>query len=104
MPIEVTLLISILSVGFAIFSGVINLKRNQTHDDKLEATQLTSVLVKLENISTGVTEIKSEMKSVKEDTKRNTERLTRVEESAKQAHKRLDGMEPFIRRRADDHE
>lgn len=104
MPTEVALLISILSVAFAIFSGVINLKRNQSHDDKLEATQLTSVIVKLENISTGVTEIKSEIKSVKEDTKKNSERLTRVEESAKQAHKRLDGMEPFIRRRADDHE
>ena len=102
--IEVSLLISILSIGFAIFSGVINPKRNQSHDDKLEATQLTSVIVKLENISTGVTEIKSEIKSVKEDTKKNSERLTRVEESAKQAHKRLDGMEPFIRRRADDHE
>lgn len=104
MPIEVTLLISILSVGFAIFSGIINLKRNQSHDDKLEATQLTSVIVKLENIATGVTEIKSEMKSVKEDTKKNSERLTRVEESAKQAHKRLDTIEPFLRRRADDHE
>ena len=96
--------VSLLSIGFAIFSGVINLKRNQTHDDKLEATQLTSVIVKLENISTGVTEIKSEIKSVKEDTKKNSERLTRVEESAKQAHKRLDGIEPFIRRRADEHE
>ena len=104
MPIEMTLLISILSVSFAVFSGIINLKRNQTHDDKLEATQLTSVIVKLENISTGVTEIKSEIKSVKEDTKKNSERLTRVEESAKQAHKRLDGMEPFLRRRVDDHE
>ena len=100
--LEVTLLISILSVGFAIFSGVLNLKRNQSHDDKLEATQLTSVIVKLENISTGVTEIKSEIKRVKEDTKKNSERLTRVEESAKQAHKRLDSIEPFIRRRTDD--
>lgn len=104
MPIEVSLLISVLSVSFAIFVGIINLKRNQTQDDKLEATQLTSVIVKLENIAAGVTEIKSEMKSVKEDTKKNSERLTRVEESAKQAHKRLDGIEPFIRRRADDHE
>lgn len=102
MPIELTLLISLLSVSFAIFSGIINLKRNQTKDDKLEATQLTSVIVKLENIGTGVTEIKSEIKSVKEDTKKNSERLTRVEESAKQAHKRLDTIEPFLRRRVED--
>lgn len=104
MKIEVAFMISVLSVSFAIFSSVINMKRNKTHDDKIEATQLTSVIVKLENIATGITEIKAEMKSVKEDTKKNSERLTRVEESAKQAHKRLDAIEPYLRRRAEDHE
>lgn len=104
MTIEVAFLISVVSVCFSIFSGIVTMRRNKSADDKIEATQLTSVIVKLENIDMGVTEIKSEMKSVKEDTKNNSERLTRLEESAKSAHKRLDAIEPYLRRRVEDHE
>ena len=58
--------------------------------------------LKLENIGIGVTEIKSEINNIKSETKDNRERLIKVEESAKQAHKRLDSIEPFLRRRVDD--
>ena len=53
---------------------------------------MTTVIVKLENIGTGITEIKSEMTNVKNDIKEDRERLIRVEDSAKQAHKRLDEL------------
>lgn len=97
MTIEVALLISGISLAFGIFSGISNMKRNQKSDDKNEASQLTTVIVKLENIGTGITEIKSEMTNVKNDLKETRERIIKVEESSKQAHKRLDTFESYKR-------
>lgn len=93
MTIEVALLISVLSVGFGIWAGLSNIKRNDKNDAKADASQLTTVIVKLENIGTGITEIKNEMSNVKNDIKESRERLIKVEESAKQAHKRLDALQ-----------
>ena len=101
MTVEVALVISVLSVSFAIYSGVSNLKRNQKADDKNEASQLTTVIVKLENIGTGITEIQSEMSNVKNDIKESRERIVKVEESAKSAHKRLDNCERYCKRFGD---
>lgn len=101
MTIEVALLISGISLAFAIFSGISNLKRNQKADDKNEASQLTTVIVKLENIGNGITEIKGEMSNVKNDIKESRERIIKVEESAKQAHKRMDTCEKYCKRFGD---
>ena len=104
MTIEVALLISGISLAFALYSGVSNLKRNQKTDDRNEASQLTTVIVKLENIGTGVTEIKNEMSNVKNDVKESRERIIKVEESAKQAHKRMDTCEKYCKRMTDNNE
>lgn len=69
MTIELALVISGLSVAFAIYQGICNLRRNNKLDDKKDATQLTTVIVKLENIGDGVTEIKSDLKNIKDDIK-----------------------------------
>ena len=69
MTIEVALLISGVSLAFGIYQGVSNLRRNNKQDDKKDATQLTTVIVKLENIGDGVTEIKSDLKNIKDDIK-----------------------------------
>jgi hypothetical protein len=45
------------------------MKRSQKTDDKKEATELTTVIVKLENISTGISEIKNELGNIKIDVK-----------------------------------
>lgn len=90
MSIEIALLISGISLAFGIYSGITNLKRNKTTDDRQDASEMTTVIVKLENIGTGITEIKSEMANVKNDIKENRERIIKIEESAKQAHRRLD--------------
>lgn len=93
MTIEVALLISGVSLVFGIYTGIATIKRNQKTDVKQDASELTTVIVKLENIGNGITEIKSEMSNVKNDIKEDRERIIRLEESAKQAHKRLDNME-----------
>lgn len=92
MTIEIALLISVISVSFAIYAGISNLKRNQKLDAKTDATELTTVIIKLENIGAGIAEIKAEMNSVKNDIREDRERIVKVEESAKQAHKRLDEL------------
>ena len=93
MSVELSILIPVVSVVFAIYAGISNLKRNQSQDDKNTASQMTTVIVKLENIGNGIAEIKSEISNAKEDIKENRERIVKVEESAKQAHKRLDMIE-----------
>lgn len=66
------------------------MKRNRTADDKNDATQLTTVIVKLENIGAGISDIKSDMRNVKDEVKDMRDRLIKVEESTKSAHYRID--------------
>jgi len=95
MTVEVALVISGLSLAFGIYLGVSNMKRFERVEAQKEAAQLTTVMVKLEHIGDGVVEIKNEMTNIKYDIKENGERLVKVEESAKSAHRRLDGLEKY---------
>lgn len=93
MSIEIALLISIISVVFSVFSSVMTLKRNKSSDDKQEATDMTTLIVKLDGISRDVMEIKSDIKSVREDVKQNTEKIIRMEESLKSAWKAINKLQ-----------
>ena len=66
--------------------------RNRRSDDQSEAGQSAKIMTKLEGIEKGVDDIKEEIKSVKAEVKEDHDRIIRLEESAKQAHKRLDGL------------
>lgn len=88
MSIEITLLISIITICCTIYAA----SRNWTKDTREDQAEQTTILVKLENISAGINEIKTDMRSVKTDLQEHDRRLTRLEESAKQAHKRLDEL------------
>ena len=92
MTIEIALIISAVSLGFGIYQGVSNLKRNDRQDNRAEATQITAVIVKLETIGEGVNEIKLDMRNIRNEIKDIRERLTKVEESTKSAHHRLDDI------------
>lgn len=98
MDMEVAIIISGVSVAFAFYQGITGNKRNQKADDRSEASQLTTVIVKLENIGTGITEIKSEINNVKTEMKDDRERIIKLEESAKAAHKRMDVCEKYCKR------
>ena len=90
MTIEVALVISALSLAFGIYQGVSNMKRNQRTDNVHEASQMTTVIVKLENIGDGITEIKTDMRSVKDEVRELRDRIIKVEQSTKDAHRRID--------------
>lgn len=93
MTIELMSLITILSVAFAIFSGVVNLKRNAKTDTEKDASEMTTVLVKLENIQNNLAEIKAEfrneVKQIKSDVTQNHDDLIRIDESLKSAWKQI---------------
>jgi peptidoglycan hydrolase CwlO-like protein len=96
MTIELALLVSVISVAFGVYQGIANMKRNEKVDERNDASQLTTVIVKLENIGTGITEIKSEISSLKKDTKEDHERIIRLEEAIKSAHERINKLEESI--------
>ena len=104
MTIEAALLISGISVTFGIYQGVSNLKRNERTEAKNDASELTTVIVKLENIGDGIKEIKSELGNIKQDINDITVRLVKVEESSKSAHKRLDTCEKYCKRMGEGYE
>ena len=50
MTVEVSVAISLVSLIVAIIVGVSGMKRTARNDDKKDASELTTVIVKLENI------------------------------------------------------
>lgn len=98
VTIDVSLVISLASVGFAIFAGIVNLKRNKTVDDKKEATETTAVIVKLENIANDVKEIKNELRSVRNEVRDLSDRTIITEQMAKSLHKRVDMHEERLQK------
>lgn len=90
---QVLTAISVISTLCAIVFGYAAFARNRTRDTEDEVKRDTTVLTEIGYIKSGVDDIKAEQR---EQRKTNTEfvaRLTAVEASAKQAHKRIDGIE-----------
>lgn len=93
MTIEIALMISGISLAFGIYQGIANMKRNHKTDSQKDASEMTTVIVKLENISTGITEIKTEFNSMKTEIKDLRDRLIINEQSLKSAWKRIEIIE-----------
>ena len=89
----VSIVVSIISVAFAIIVGVANMKRNRTTDDKKEATEITTMIVKLENISNDTKDIKNELRNVRNEVGELRERVIVAEQASKSLHKRVDVFE-----------
>ena len=54
--VEFGYLLSILSLIVASIVGFTNLRRNNSADDKKQSAEMTTVIVKLENINIGINE------------------------------------------------
>ena len=87
------LTISFISLIFGIYSGVSSSRRSARAEHKRDASELTMVIVKLDDISAGIAEIKSDINGVKGDVKDLTERLIVAEQQIKQAKSRLDQIQ-----------
>lgn len=89
MSIELSLLIAAVGTLVGVLGYLLNSKSNIKNDGAKDA-QLST---KLEYISKGVDDIRIDLKANERQMQAFGERVTRVEESAKQAHKRIDKIE-----------
>ena len=92
MTIEVSVLLGLASLALALYFGLATKRRNDRTDAQKEGSDMTTVVVKLEDISSGINEIKADLRNVREDVNATRERLIVCEQSTKQAHKRLDDI------------
>jgi len=80
MTIEVMSVITVISVACSIFFGVLAWRRNAKTDDKADATQMATIIVKLDNIDATVRDIKADNRSIQSDVQDIWKRLVKVEE------------------------
>lgn len=81
--IDFSLLLSICSLAVSAFVGLSNVSRNKNKDTQSNVIELTTVLVKLENIDSKVTDINKSITYLQETVKRDKEELIRLEERVK---------------------
>lgn len=92
MNIEIMILLTIVSVVFAVYQGVISLSREKSKDDKDDTVEITAMRIILEHIREDVKETKEDVKKLNTDTGEIISRLSKVEASTKRAHERLDNL------------
>ena len=85
-------IVSLVVGAVGIVFGLVTLFRNKKQDDKAEGQTSGVMISDIGYIKAGVDEIKAEQKEQRKTNEELITRLTRVEESAKQAHKRIDEL------------
>ena len=93
---EVSAFITIISVAFAIFAGVMTIRRNARLDDQRYSSDITTVIVKLEAIAEDIKEIKEQVHGLDNKVQSLDRRVTILEQSVNKAHSRLDTMEESV--------
>jgi peptidoglycan hydrolase CwlO-like protein len=93
MNIDITIVISVISVSFAVFFGLKNVKRNDTSDIERKAVETATINIKLDQIVGDCKDIKYDITATKKDLQELSGKVIAVEASCKSAHKRIDDME-----------
>ncbi len=86
IQIELSTLISIISVSAAVIFGYIAMKRNDTKDIEADVeervTQLTRVITKLDSITEALNEIKRDNRDLRTDLNKLSERVVVLEQKS----------------------
>jgi hypothetical protein len=85
-------ILAVLSTVCALIFGYIAFFRNRKKDDTDAGRASGTLLSDIGYIKSGVDDIKTEQKEQRKTNMEVVSRLTAVEESAKQAHKRIDEL------------
>ncbi len=88
------ILSAVFGIGGLVF-GIITAVRNKKTDDTNEAKEDGIILTELGYIKSGVDDIKHKQERQESQNLDFVKHLTAVEESAKQAHKRIDKLEKY---------
>lgn len=93
MQIELTILISVVTVALSAYFGLKNTKRTDTKDIEKRAKENTRINFKLDSIADLNREIKGEVSAMRDDIKAHNDKIIKLEENCKSAHHRIDGIE-----------
>ena len=92
MTIEVSLLVGIVSVAFAIYFGLKSNRRNEVKDIEEKAARDTKINIKLNDISSDVKDIKYDISATNKKVEEIDKRVVIVEQATKSAHHRIDDL------------
>lgn len=84
--------IGVFGTILGMLLGFFGFQRNRDKDVKQDASQTAVIETKLDNIYKGVDTIRIDMKAGELRTTELSEKLVRVDESTKQAHRRIDEL------------
>ena len=90
---SIDVMVGLICAVLGLLIGFLTFNRTRDNDVKSDASELAVIRTTLTNISTGVSNIQVDIKANERRTNELSERVIRVEESTKQAHKRIDTIE-----------
>lgn len=93
----VSICFGVVGTIFSILFGVIAFRRNNKSDDTENGKQMGAILSDMNYIKNGIDDIKRKQDKQDEQYVSVIERLSTVEQSAKQAHHRIDAIETKIK-------
>lgn len=89
---NIVAILAIVSPLAALIFGYFSFNNSRKKMEHEEASERTTLIVKLENINDNVKDVKSDVKGIRDDILALTERVAKVEASCSSAHKRIDGL------------
>lgn len=93
MTIEVTILLSVVTVCLTAFFGFQAFMRNKRKDDKADGEEQAMIMSELKNIREGIADIKKEVQDIKANAREDHDRIIRLEEALKSAFERIKILE-----------
>ena len=87
------LTISAVSVSCAVYFSFKNSKKTDVKESEQRVAERTETNLKRDEINRKTQEIRYDITSVKKDVQKHGEKIVELEASAKQAHRRIDGIE-----------
>ena len=93
-----TIIFGVISAVCCIFTmifGLVALFRNKKSDDAKEGKEDGIVLTELGYIKAGVDDLKKDNREMRNEMQTLHDKVTRLDESCKQAHKRVDKLEKY---------
>lgn len=88
-----TVSIAVACSLISVFATIVTISRNKNKDTKEDVSAITKIGEEIKYVSKSTDDIKYEVRNTNKSISDMNERLIRVEESCKSAHKRIDGIE-----------
>lgn len=93
MKIDITVLVGFLATILSIWGILVRWKKDGENQESQDTKEQTILSTKLDYISRNLDDIKVDLRTRAKENAELKERLIKVEESTKSAHKRLDEIE-----------